>query len=155
MTKVKQAVAVAKQFTVDDVPTLLAKVTEQIAFIKKDIPPTLTATGNLDGFGEIAKIETVESLIKAHSSVVSKAKAYRESADAILPEGIKRPALLINGHSESAWVEAIKARVCVVANQAQLKKLEEVKRTLEANLSAEAKLAKDLENIANMLSDEN
>lgn len=154
MSNTSTAVATATQFTVNDVPSLLEKVTKQIALIKKNIPETAQTTGNLDGFGKINEINTVESLIKAHSSIVSKAAGYNESAAAILPEGIKKPTLLINGYSPASWIEDIKARIIIVANKSELEKLEKVKTKLEANLSAEAKLNKDLSEIANILSDE-
>jgi hypothetical protein len=132
---------------------MLDMVIAQIKAIKGGLPDKPETTGALTGFGEINKIDKVETLIKAYSAVKNKEKAYLEAAKEIIPEGIKRPPFKLNGCSGKAWMIDIKARVVIVANQEKLNKLNKVKDKLEANLSAEAKLQKDLADIATILTD--
>jgi hypothetical protein len=151
--KENNKLSTAQQFTQNDIPGLLEKVNEQIKAIKGDLPKATKTTGDLNGFGTIASIKTVENLLKAYSMVTSKQKAYDLSAKEILPEGVKKPPLKIDGSSVSAWQADIKGRIVVVARKTELEKLEKVKAKLEANLSAEAKLAKDLADISNILTE--
>ncbi|MGL4385089.1 MAG: hypothetical protein ACRCS4_07295, partial [Flavobacterium sp.] len=138
--------------TQKDVPSMLELVTKQINTLKGGLPKEAsTSTANLDGFGKVSSIDTVETLIKAASVVLAKQKAYNEAAKEVLPEIFKVPPFSINGHSAAQWISDIKDRILVVANKAELEKLEKVKSTLEAHLSAEDKLAKDLLSIANLL----
>jgi hypothetical protein len=145
----------ANHYTKDDVPGLLEKVVAQIAKLKGNMPEKPQTTGDLSGFGKIEEIKDLQDLIKAHSSVVTKAKFYDESAAALIPPaaGVKTPKLLLDGHPAEAWIRDIQARVMVVAHQNELEKLEKVKAKLEENLSAEAKLAKDLGEIATILTE--
>lgn len=147
------AVATGIQFTVNDVPKLLEQVTAKINAIKKGIPESPETTGELENFGKISEIDSVEDLIKAYSSVTTKEEFYKKAAAAILPAGIKCPPLKLSGHSPSAWIKDIEARIVIVANKTELAKLEKVKAKLEENLSAEAKLSKDLADCANILKD--
>jgi len=139
----------------NDVPVLLEKVNEKINEIKKGIPKEVTTKGKiLEDFGRIEDIDDVETLIKAASMVLGKEKAYKEAAKVVVPAGIKVPQFTISGHKAKDWIEAIESRVVEVAYKTELKKLEEVKKTLEENLSAEMKLANDLKKIATILKDE-
>lgn len=142
-----------KQFTQDDIPMLLDKVNGQIKELKVGIPESTKTTGILDGFGTIANIATVANLLKAHSMIVAKSEAYDKSAKDILPKGVKKPALTINGSSPSAWIADIKGRIIIVGRKAELDKLIKVKTKLESNLSAKAKLAKDLNDCFTILED--
>lgn len=162
MTKKTAAVATAQDTTglmaivnqgQDAIPAFLEKVNAQIAALKGNIGSEPKTTGSLAGFGKIKDIKTVADLIKAHSSVTNRAAAYKASAKVILPTGIKMPPFMLDGSSESAWVADIQARVTIVAHKTQLDKLTKIKEKLESNLSAKAKLAKDLGDIANMLND--
>jgi len=133
---------------------MLDSINASIKKLQGGLPVEGKTTGDLPGFGKIKDIATVDNLIKAHSSVVMKAKAYRDSAKEIIPEGIKPPSFVLNGSSESAWVDDIKARVNVVAHKAKLAKLNSIKNTLESHLSEEMKLAKDLAAISEMVLDD-
>lgn len=147
-------VLVKKELSKDDVPSMLQIVTEQIQEIKGNLPKEPKTTKELPGFGKISSINTVEQLIKAASSVIAKKEAYDEAAKEIVPEAIKVPTFTINGVSAPAWLDDIRARVVVVGHKTQLEKLEKVKRKLEENLSAEAKLARDLAEIQTILKPE-
>lgn len=137
----------------DSIPGMLEQVVAQIKSIKGDLPDVPETTESLSGFGKIADIKSVAELIKAHSMVVNKERVYKESAKEILPEGIKLPPFKLNGASASAWVRDIKSRVVIVANKEKLDKLNKIREKLESNLSAEAKLKKDLEDIAKIIVD--
>ena len=138
----------------DDIPGMLKVVNAKIDALRKGIPSTPKTTGNLPGFGRIADITTVEELVKAHSSVIGRAKAYRASAKTLVPKEIKTPLFTLGGSTEKEWVDDIKSKVIVVAHKEELEKLDKVKAKLEDNLSSKAKLAKDLQEIGTILMDE-
>ena len=150
----EQGLSTSEQFTQNDIPRMLETVNEQIRKIKGDLPKATKTTGTLDGFGTISSIATVEDLIKAHSMIVAKEAAYNASAEEILPVGVKKPPFVLDGSAPSSWIADIKGRIGIVAHKAQLEKLTKIKEKLEANLSAEAKLAKDLADIQGILLDE-
>jgi hypothetical protein len=158
MAKKKAEVALLGQH---DIPGFLDTVKKQIASIKGDLPNTPKTTGELPGFGKIENIDKVETLIKAASSVLGREKAYYEAAEEIMPrntEGknlIKVPEFKLEGSTKDAWIDHIKSRMIIVANKTKLEKLEKIKRKLEENLSAEAKLANDLKEIQGIIDEEN
>jgi hypothetical protein len=149
----KTQLAVVEQFTQADIPNMLETVIKKITLLKKGVENKPQTTGELDGFGNINSIIAVETLIKAYSSVVNRQKCYDEAAKEMLPEGIKKPPFKLNGYTANQWISDIKKRTVEVGFQQELTKLNKVKDKLEANLSAEAKLAKDLKDIANILID--
>lgn len=140
------------KFTQEDVPKLLKLIVNQIKKLKGDMPEAAKTTGDLSGFGKIKDIKSVELLIKAHSSVVNRAKAYRESAKTLLEgSGVKTPQFLINGSSEEAWCEDIQSRILIVANKTKLDKLVKAKALMEERLSEDDKLSKSVGDVFNML----
>jgi hypothetical protein len=153
MTKKKKETTVAL-LGQNDVPTMLEQVNARIKAIKGELPEATHTTSNLPGFGKIAEIKTVDMLIKAASSVLGKEAAYKAAAKEIIPEGIKTPQFKIEGSTAKQWLDDIKNRVVVVGHKEQLTKLNSIKTELEANLSAEAKLANSLAKIKGILTDE-
>jgi uncharacterized protein (DUF885 family) len=143
----------ATQFTQADIPGMLETVVKKIKLLKKGVEDKPQTTEQLDGFGKINDIKDVDTLIKAYSSVTNRQKCYDEAAKEMLPEGVKKPVFKLNGFSADQWLADIKKRTVEVGFQQELAKLNKVKTKLEANLSAEAKLAKDLKDIANILVD--
>ena len=139
--------------TQQDIPTMLEQVKDQIAKLSGNNNNVMITDKVLDPFGKVENIEKVTDLIKAASSVLGREKAYKAAAKAVIPKGIKVPGFEIEGVKASDWLAHIKARVAIVANKEQLVKLNSIKNTLEENLSAEAKLANDLEKIKDMLAD--
>lgn len=137
---------------VDDVPALLEQVTGKIRELRGAMPEEQKTKGSLDPFGPINQINTVENLIAAHSMILAKQKAYEASA-AELNMDLKKYPFKISGHAASSWIADIQARINYVANKQQLDKLNKIKKKLEDNLSAEAKLARDLGDVARMLQD--
>lgn len=137
-----------------DIPGMLDRINDSITKLKGGLPVEDKTTGELPGFGKIKDINDVSNLIKAHSTVVFKARAYHESATNILPAGIKSPPFVLAGSSESSWVNDIKSRVIIVAHKSKLNKLNKMKTTLEDHLSKKMKLAKDLKSLNDMLMDD-
>ena len=146
--------SVANQFTQQDIPGMLKKVTERINALKKGSAEKVKTTGELGDFGKIKDIKKVDTLIKAYSSVTNRAKAYDEAAKEILPTGVSKPVFKIEGSTAAEWKSDIEKRIVEVGFQQELDKLNKVKKTLEENLSAEAKLANDLKKIAGFLTEE-
>jgi len=137
----------------NDVPAMLEAVTKQINSIKEGLPKQNKTTGELTGFGKIENLKTVDTLIKAASSILGKQKAYIEAAKEIIPEGVKVPVFKLNGSTPDAWLSDIKSRVVLVANKERLDKLTKIQKTLESNLSVKDKLARDLQDIQAILND--
>lgn len=134
-----------------DIPALLSKVVEQIKALG-GAPKNKTVTNpNLAGFGDVTQIEKTQELIKAYSSVSSKMKYYAECATEIMPVGHKVPKFTLGDNTGDEWLDLIKERLEYVANKTKLDKLKAVKSKLEANLSAEEKLKKDLGDISTIL----
>lgn len=152
-TTAQEATLPAK-VTQKDVPTMLQMVTEQIKTLKGGLPSEPHTTSELPGFGKIVKMNKVDELIKAASSVIEREKAYKHASTIVMPKGMKVPTFKINGSTKEQWIEDITARVAVVANKTQLEKLYKAKKTLEENLSAEAKLERDLANLKGMLTED-
>lgn len=138
--------------TAADVPGLLATVVAKIKELKGGMPSETKTTGDLPGFGRIKDITSVESLVQAHSMVVNKERVYNESAAALNVDTKKYP-FRIGGSAASSWVTDILGTINVVKNKVELDKLDKIKTTLEANLSAESKLARDLASIAALIND--
>jgi len=164
MAKKKSETGVAKagafdlaQMGQEGIPALLEKVTEQIKAIRGDMPSENKTTGSLQGFGKIADIKDVATLIKAYSSVDNRQKAYdaaHSSMEAELKQSFKKPGFYLDGSSAEAWKQDILSRVIVVANKTKLDKLNKIKSKLEANLSAEDKMKKDMMEVASLLEEE-
>jgi hypothetical protein len=150
----KEKALTTKELGQKDIPTMLELVDEQIKKIKQGLPDSPHTDKDLPGIGKISALKTVDSLLKAASMIIAKEEAYNKAAEQILPEGFKKPTFKLNGVSSKLWIEDISARVVIVANKEQLNKLEKVKKKLEENLSAEAKLTRDLEEIQSILKTE-
>ena len=142
------AVAVLGQ---NDVPTMLEQVNAQIKSLKGGLPNVTETTGQITGFGMVKDINSVSELIKCASSILGKESAYKNAAKVILGDGFKVPVFTVNGMTVKSLIDHLKARVGVVYNQEKLKTLNKIKKTLEDNLTAEAKLANDLNKIAGMM----
>lgn len=141
------------KYTQENIPAMLAAVTAKITLLKGGIPKEATTKGkDLPGFGEITSIKTVQELVQAHSSVTNKARVYKESAE-ILDIPLKKYPFKLNGCSEEQWVADITSTIAIVKNKVELDKLTKTKALLEANLSAEAKLAEDLKKIAALIAE--
>ena len=152
-TKKETGVAIlsASSLTVNDVPSMLELVNNQIKELRGGMPDQPHTTESLSGFGRIKDIKTVQELLKAASVVMAKQKAYDDAAKKLLPKGIKKPAFKLNGSTSEQWLADIQGRIAIVANKEKLDKLNSIKKTLEENLSAEAKLANDLKKIQDLL----
>ena len=135
-----------------DIPGMLDAVNEQIKKIRKGLPETPHTDKPLPGLNrKISELKTVDELIKAGSIVMVREEAYEKSAEKILSPGIKKPTFKLEGITAEKWLEDIMARVVIVANKEELNKLTKIKKKLEENLSAEAKLARDLAEIQTLL----
>lgn len=142
--------------SLDNVPEMLDFVTAQIKDIKKDIPSGPKTTGTLNGFGKIADIDSVETLIKAAATVRMKQKAYNDAATELISDDskIKVPKCKINGSDAENWIADIKSRIVLVANKEKLARLNKVKSTLEENLSREAKFERDMKKVFDIIKEE-
>ncbi len=139
---------------VSDIPSMLDKVTKQIDAITVGLPSGPKTSVSLNGFGLIEKIDTVETLIKAAATVMSKQEGYNNAVKLILDSSVKVPEFKLSGVLAEDWLLDIKARVLIVANKEKLDRLNKIKTKLEANLSAKDKFAKDMAAIQAILLDE-
>lgn len=149
---------VAKTMTVNDVPAMLEQVKEQIKALTGDTK-NKEVTVPFPGFGLLSDINDISILIKAASVVRAKEREYVETAPIVMPkpvEGAKAipvPTFKLEGITAKVWLNAITVRIGEVYNADKLSKLKAVKSKLEANLSAEMKLANSLKEIAELIKD--
>lgn len=135
-----------------DVPAMIEAVNKQISKLQSEMPYKPRTDGvRLEQFGPIKDLNSMMDLIKAASLVMTKTKAYKEAAKEVMPKNVKTPTFLLYGHTEGQWLNDIKRRILTVAHKNELKKLIDIKNTLESSLSAEANLANDLEKIKGIL----
>lgn len=151
---ISTGVAVAGQFTQQDIPSLLEKVNAQISALKGDKESNSRITGELgNGFGKVASITDVNQLREAYAYVTHKEEAVKkfdEIFKAATP-GIKLPVLKEGGSTATQWQNEIILQYKEISYKEQISKLEAVKQKLTDNLSAELKLAATLNDIADML----
>ena len=149
----KNEVSVAGQFTMADVPDLLAKVEASMTALKakyggdSDETP---AGGNLDGFGDLTQTEDISLLVQAHSAVTNRAKAYKASAKTLSVSVSKHP-FKINGATEGKWVKFITRRIGEVTYASDLAKLKATKDKLTKYVSKEQQLNSDMKDIMDTL----
>jgi len=138
----------------EGIPQMLEIIKDKIEQITRGAVMEESTKGRcLSGFDEISSINSVCTLIQAHSSVTGKANAYKVSAE-ILGMDIKKYPFKLDDCTEKQWVDDIQARVIILDNQKQLNKLRATQKLLEENLSQEAKLKNDLAKVAAMLTDD-
>lgn len=155
MGKQKLEVATASQFTLEQVPDLLAQVNDQIKRLKGDKERAAKITESLAGFGKVCDIKDSNKLIDAYAFITRKAKAHEEYApvfQAIEPLS-PLPAFTESGHSLKQWQDEIEAQYRETTFESRLAKLQEAKKILEENLSREQKFVASMQNIADLFKD--
>lgn len=122
---------------IDAVQKINSKLAE-LKHIQDSVYKTGTK-GTLRGFTNAVQDETsVEELIKMHSSVNGREKAYNESAG-ILGIGTYGT-FKAEGYTKEDWEADIKLRIAIIQNQDQLNKLKGLKKDFEELLDKEDKL---------------
>ena len=155
MAKKKNEVAAPGQFSMDDVPNLLAQVTNKMDALRakyggdSDDTP---ADGNLDGFGDLKANDDIPTLVRAHSAIVGREAAYKVSAKALDVNLTTHP-FKLSGSSAPKWIKFIKRRIGEVTYAADLAKLQATKDKLTKYVSKEQQLNSDMQDIAAMLAD--
>lgn len=95
-----------------------------------------------------------EAFVRGMNKIVAQ---YRASGigegmdDTAIIKALRIPAYDIEGVPTERWYEELFKCVQLVSNKTQLEKLEKVKEELEKHLSEEAKLAKALQNCADII----
>jgi len=141
------------ELTKEGVPDMLEAVKKQIGLITKGMPKTTKTSAAPDGFPKsVAQCESVEELIKMHSFINAKDKAYTESVKELKLTPANYPSK-ISGHKPDVWKKDIAARLNIVKNKEKLDKLKQVKTILEANLSEKAKFQKQMGDMVDILQD--
>ena len=148
------AVATKSQYTVEDVPSMLQTVQEQIDAIKKGMPEKVETTGSLSGFGPIKDIKTLTDLIMARAAIEARAAAFAQAAKEVVPAGFNAPTFKMDGHTPEQWYADIKRRGVEVAHESKLKKLEATKKKLSQFVSEEQRLSDTLAEIHNSFNEE-
>lgn len=146
-------VATKTQFTQSDIPFLLEKVNKQIKDLKGNRDKIVRINESLGNFGRINEIKDPQLLRGAYAYITKKAEA-NESYNSVFLEvdpSTKLDSFKEQGHSLKQWQDEILAQYAEVTYAGKLDKLQKVKEELEKNLSAEAKLAASLANIADII----
>lgn len=140
-----------EQASIKDIPYILNQVNEKI----KSLQPASDNTNemlntNLEGFGKISTINDISILIKAYSMIKGKENIYKESAEE-LGINVSEYPFKMEGISGKIWKSVIKFRISQTFNKKEIADLKKIKKTLEANLTAEARFANDWEVIKGIL----
>jgi len=137
---------------INDLPGMVEKINESLKALKgEDGRKHRAITTHLAGYGKITDIRTVEDMIKAYASVDAKEQAYNAAADS-LGIDVKAYPCKINNVTPDEWREEIKVRVVEVRNKLEIERLTKLKEILEANMSIEDKLTKELSEYKEVIS---
>lgn len=143
----------AIELTKEGVPDMLKLVKEQISSINKGLPKSNKTTKKPDGFPlSVKDCKSIDELIKMHSFISAKEAAYNTSVKELGLTVANYPCK-ISGHTPEVWIKDIKFRLNIVKNKTKLDKLIKVRDILEANMSEEAKFAKQMGDMVGILSD--
>lgn len=145
-------VATATQFTLEEVPSLLQQVNDQIKKLKGDKERAAKITSSLGAFGVISDIKDPARLMDAYAFITRKAKAYEEFTPVFQEVDTLTPvkAFTESGHSLKQWQDEIMAQYRETTFESKLAKLTEAKKILEENLSREQKFVASMQNIKDL-----
>ena len=149
--KQETELALNTQFTQANIPAFLAQVEEKIKELTKGTTDKVVIQVPFPGFGLITSNESVSTLVQALATLDAKELNFKNTLEKYKIDS--KSSLIIAGHNVVNWRNEILSRITEVSHKKELDKLRSIKKTLEENLSAEAKLANDLKNIANLLSE--
>lgn len=150
LAKQEENVLSLEKLTKDNVPQLLEIVKNKISTLTANSKDRKSIDTELEHFGKIKNINSISTLISAHSSLVNREKFYNESAKLLIDDvysNLKSPVFKVQGHTVKDWIEEIKDRVNYLVNKKELDKLKATKETLESHLSEDLKLQRDLAKI--------
>ena len=147
-------VATAGQFTLENVPDLLAQVNQKIKDLEGDKERAAKITTPLGAFGIVSDIKDPARLMDAYAFISRKAAAYDEFSgvfQAIDPL-TKLKGFTEGGHGLKVWQDEIVAQYRATTFESKLAKLKEAKKLLEENLSGEQKFQASMRNIMDIFS---
>lgn len=152
-TSKKNEVAVADQFTKDNIPLMLEQINAKIAELKGGQTKTASTKGiSLGQFGRLEDINDVSQLILAYATIESRMEKYAGVVDKL---GLtKAPEFQEGGVDGPTWLSDIQARIAQVTHKDTLERLENAKALLEKNLSAEQQFANDMAKFAAIFTEE-
>lgn len=147
-------VSVKGQFTLEQVPTLLDQVNQQIKQLKGDKERAAKITEDLCGFGRISDIKDPMVLRDAYAFITRKAAANKEFSPVFQEIDPLTPLkeFTESGHSLKSWQDEIIAQYRETTFQSKLDKLEKAKALLTENLSREQKFIASMSDIAELFS---
>jgi len=154
MKKRVSALSVKGQFTQESIPAMLEKVNEQIKALRGDREKATRIEGDLGVFGKVRDIKDPDILRGAYTWVTNNTEKISQFDKVFLEvdPSTKLKPIKTSGYSVAQWQEEILSQYAEITFEGKLKKLTEVKRILEENLSAESKLEASLKNVAEILS---
>lgn len=154
-SKVETGLSTKAQFTQSDIPKLLEQVNNQIKELKGDREKATRITGTLGVFGRVSDITDTNTLRGAYAYITKKVEAINAFNDVFKAAApiAKIQEYKEGGATVAQWQEEIIMQYKEIAYKEQIEKLERTKKALQENLSAEAKLAATLADIAADLND--
>ena len=149
----EKGLSIAGQFTQADIPNMLEGINKEISKIKGEVENRPRITGVLGNFGKIQDIKDPDVLRGAYAYITKKGEGV-DSFTSVFKK--VSPVTEIGPYKEGGatvaqWQEEILHQYREVTYKEQLEKLEKAKQILQDNLSAEAKLAASLEDVARLL----
>lgn len=127
----------------DKTQTMIKQLDERIKGFDNISDSKYKTSGNLTGYGNIQKIEDIQSLIKAHASVTAQERLYNEASDAISKKtGLKTwPVFQLDGAEADALRHDIELRIQILTHHQQLEKLKALREKAKSFLTQEEQKA--------------
>lgn len=136
-----------------NVPDIIVVLDEKLSALKHVTETKYRTSGVLDGIGDIKSETKIESLIRAHASVMIREESYTKAA---LDLGLETfPAFQIGGCSVDDWKHDIRFRIDVINHKETADKLKEYKDKMSKFLSEEDQKNMLMTEMANFLKSAN
>ena len=149
-TKKNTQVAKSEQYTVNDVPKLLAQAQAKLDSLNGNVKDEVKEiTSSLPGFGKLSSITDPSLLVKAMGSVDGKEASYDNAFDNHF-SGTTRPEFVIEGHSAQLWRDNILLAYTKLVNKEETAKVKQAIKLLKENLSKDEKFNNDMKSIVSL-----
>ena len=151
--KQELAVITPSDITLENVPTLLARVNSEILKLKGNKDKAARITESLGNFGSVSSISDLDTLRGAFAYISKKLEAvnsYNQVFEDTL--GQKVGEAKENGYTLVKWQEEILAQAMEVTFSTKLEKLEKTRAILMENVSKEQKFQESMKDIAGLFS---
>lgn len=153
MAKKQELTVITKDsITLENVPSLLERVNQEIQKLKGNKEKNARISESLGNFGRVTDIKDLNTLRGAYAYVTRKLEAvsaYDEVFEVAL--GQKMDSSKENGFTAEKWQEEILAQAAEITFASKLEKLEKTRSILMENVSKEQKFQESMKDIVDLL----